>query len=115
MMETVVTVACSDSGVRLSRVTAHGEELVTEAPPEVRLMAVRLWAALTKGALEGYTDVDSRIREINHEVSHTTAAIHTRLDAIERRLSSVEQPDARQQRAIRDLPPQPAARHQRAQ
>ena len=48
-MKTMVTITQVGDSVRLSRVTAHGEELIIDPDLEARCLANLLWAKLAKG------------------------------------------------------------------
>jgi DNA repair ATPase RecN len=92
-------VRVAPNGVRLSRITPHGEEMI-DGDPTVKALAVKLWAQVAGGAPVSYQPLDdlkaaaSLIERAKADLAAPLQALDTilqRLHAIEARLTAIEQ------------------------
>ena len=74
MRAPLVTIHVSEDGLRISRITEHGEEVVV---PDlaIQMFAVRLWKQLCGGTLTGYDDVNAKLDQVGSVVSAARAAL----------------------------------------
>jgi len=74
-MKTLVTVTRDGDKVRISKVTAHGEEVVKEVDVVAQALAMLLWAKLA--AQEDFSGGDALLpwRSIQPRLDHLTAAV----------------------------------------
>ena len=88
MKDPVITVHVTPEGVRISKVTPHGEEVI-EPDAEARAVAVLLWAKIARQAPEGHAQVWPTLEAAVVECRNIHALLERRLIQLEKLVNRI--------------------------
>jgi exonuclease VII small subunit len=89
-MDPMVTIHVTDAGVRISKITVHGEEIVVP-DMEIQAAATRLWGQIYAGSLTGYEDFGARLEGVGRELQAGRDALERPLAALDAILAELRE------------------------
>lgn len=90
MLPTLVTIHVADPGVRLSRVTPHGEEVIEKVDEVTAMLAVRLWASLSQAEPTGHVDPIARMTHTERRLEESLLRIEGEIHSLQQRAATLE-------------------------
>jgi len=82
-MDPMVTIHVTGEGVRISKITVHGEEVVVP-DMEIQAAATRLWGQIYAGSLTGYENFGSRLDDLASDLERARKDVLRPLDDLDR-------------------------------